>query len=353
MENETEIFHRQLQALLGIAQSMNACLGRQAVLEQALAAIVRELGYKAALVRTLNAEQGTLDLAAAYGLSQSYIDKGEISLRKSPLDQQVFAGETVALLDPSKEAGLQYPDALALEGLKSALAVPLKLGDTVVGVLRIFTGEPHEFTSDERAFLGGAANLVARALANASLYETFRHVAQQVNSTLEVEQLLHKLLRSLIEELNMRAAAVRLTGPRTQRLHLAAAEGLSKTYLNKGEVRNTDSPIDRQVLGSGQPVMLYDVAAEQAFQYADEAVKEGIRSVLAVPMRVRSEAVGVLRVYSAQPHHFTSEEIALVEALADLSGLALDNARLHEELSARYETAKADWAGWYRYLTMS
>jgi GAF domain-containing protein len=74
---------------------------------------------------------------------------------------------------------------------------------------------------------------------------------------------------------------------------------------------------------------------------------------LAVPLRVRDELVGVLRVYSAQPHRFTAEETALVEAIADLGGLALDNARLHEVLKEKYQAAREDWSGWYRFLALS
>ncbi len=353
MAGESEIFHRQVQALLAIAEAMNAAHGRHAVLEQTLAAIVGELGYKAALVRLLNAERGTLDLAAAYGLSQEYLNKGDVRLVASGLDERVFRGETVALRDLSTDPGLQYPQAAVREGARSLVAVPLRLGEKVVGVMRVFTAEVHDFSAEELAFLTGVANLAARAVANAGLYESFRCIANEVNSSLEVDEVLRKLLKNLIEELNVKAASVRLVGPNRKRLHLAAAEGLSDEYLNKGEVRIADSPIDKQVLTSGKPITVYDIAAEQAFQYPDAANKEGIRSVLAVPLDVHDQIIGVLRVYSGQPHRFTEEEVALVLALADLGGLALENARLHEAVKERYEAVKEDWAGWFRYLALS
>ncbi len=346
-------FERQVQALLAVAEAMNAAQGKQVVLEQTLAAIVQELGYKAALLRLLNPEEGTLDLAAAYGLSQAYLDKGQVRLPASELDRRVFAGETVALRDISTDSGLQYPEAAVREGVRSLVAVPLRLGARIVGVLRVFTAETHDFEDEERAFLGGVADLAARAVANAMLYESFRRAAHQVNSSLEVKQVLGNLLRSLREELNVKAASVRLVGPKHQHLHLAAAEGLSDAYLSKGDVRIADSPIDQRVLSTGRPVTLYDVSTEGGLQYPVEAEREGIRSVLAVPLHVRDELVGVLRVYSAQPRRFTLEEIALVEAMADLGGLALDNARLHEALSEKYQAAREDWSGWYRFLALS
>jgi GAF domain-containing protein len=233
------------------------------------------------------------------------------------------------------------------------VAVPLRLGDRTVGALRVYTSEPHDFAPEERTFLAGVANLAACSIANARFHQAVQRVARQVNSTLEVKLVLQLLLRSLIDELNVKAAAVRLLGPRGQRLHLAAAEGLSAAYLEKGEIRIADSPIDRRVLAENGPVLVYDVANEPGFQYPEAAGREGIRSALAVPLRLRGVIVGVLRVYSAQPHRFNHEEIALIEAVADLGAVALDNARLHETLREKYEAAREDWAGWYRYLTFS
>jgi GAF domain-containing protein len=346
-------FQRQVQALLAVAEAMNAALGRQAVLEQTLAAIVRELGYKAALVRLLDAEAGTLDLAAAYGLSQEYLNKGQVDLSAGGLDQRVFAGETVALRDIRTDLGLQYPEAAIREGVQSVLAVPLKLGARVVGVLRIFTEDVHDFSAEERAFLSGAANLAVRAVANAKLYESFRRAAHQVNSALEVNLVLKNLLSCLRDELNIKAASVRLVGPQHQRLYLAAAEGLSDAYLGKGDVRIADSPIDQRVLNTDRPVLLYDVSVEGGLQYPEEAAREGIRSVMAVPLHLRDQLVGVLRAYSAQPRRFAPEEIALTEAMADLGGLALDNARLYQVQHEKYEAAREDWSGWYRFLALS
>jgi GAF domain-containing protein len=227
------------------------------------------------------------------------------------------------------------------------------MGARTVGTLRIYTAARHTFMPEERAFVVAAANLAARAIANASLYQSFCHIAHQVNSTLEVKQVLRNLLRSLVQELNFKAAAVRLLGPRGERLHLVASEGLSDTYLTKGEVRVAESPIDRRVLESNAPVNLYNVAREPGFQYPEQAEQEGIRSVLATPFRLHEDIIGVVRVYSAQSHRFSAEEIAMVEAVADLGAIALENARLHETLRAKYEAAREDWSGWYRFLALS
>lgn len=354
--DERALLREEVRALLAIARAMNTALSRQAMLNAVLQAVVTELGYKAASLRLLDAEQRTLKLQSAYGLSQTYLDKGGVELAHSPMDREVLQGRPVTILDVRSDPGFQYPQAAAREGLCSVLAVPLQTvqGEIarVVGVLRVYTGEPHEFSQDEIDFMGAVANLVARALAYSHLYEAFQAIAQQVNSSLKVKEVLTALLRSTVRELNFKAASIRLLGPRKKRLHIAAAEGLSPQYLNKGEVRVEESPIDREVL-QGRSVTIFDVGHEPGFQYPEEAAREGIRSVLAVPLAVRGEIVGVMRVYSAQPHRFTAEEEAFVRAVANLGAIALENARLHEALEQKYEAAREDWAGWYRFLALS
>jgi GAF domain-containing protein len=353
MADPTELFHKQVRAGLIIAEALNTTQDRHGVLNQILAAMVDTLGYKAASLRMLAPERGTLELAAAYGLSAEYLNKGEVDLAHSVMDQQVFAGQIVAIRDLPADPNVQYPEAAAREGLRAVLAVPLRLDNRTVGALRVYTGEVHVFAPEERAFLAGVANLAARAIASAELYNSFRTIARQVNSTLDVKEVLQKLLHSLIADLGFKAAAVRLLGPQGRRLHLAAAEGLSQSYLDKGEVRIADSPMDQQALAGNKPVVIYDVATEPGFQYPQAAQQEGIRSTLSVPLRVHDEIVGVLRVYSAQPHRFTAEEIALVEAVTDLGAIALENARLHSALKEKYEATQKDWSGWFRYLSFS
>ena len=357
MVDDPALLRRQVQALYAIADAMNTTINRQEMLGRVLEVVATELGYKGASLRLLDAERRTMVLQAAYGLSQTYLNKGVIEIAQSPIDQQAMRGETVSVRDISTDPGLQYPEEARREGIRSVLAVPLGAAQgaaiRTLGVMRVYTDTPHEFNQDEKSFLGAVANLVARTLAYAHLYESFRSIAHQVNSSLKVQEVLTALLKSLIEELNFKAASIRLLGQRKRRLHVAAAEGLSAEYLAKGDVWVKDSPIDQEVL-QGRTVMLYDVVHERGFQYQEAAEREGIRSVLAVPLMVpQGEVKGVLRVYSSQPHRFTPEEQAFISAVADLGTIALENARLHEELERKYEAAKEDWAGWYRFLAFS
>lgn len=339
-------------ALYNIAQAMNASIDQHELLQKMLESVVKELGYKAASIRLLDQERQTLEMQAAVGLSDRYLHKGPVEVAHSPIDRDVLQGNAVALYDILHDAGLQYPEEAQAEGIRSVLAVPLRIHERYLGVLRVYTDEPHHFSTNEQLLIGAVANLAARAMANAFLYRAIHTIAAEVNSTLKLNEVLKALLRNVIEHVNCKAASIRLLGPRKQRLHLMAAEGLSDQYLKKGDIWVKDSPIDREVL-QGKPAMIYDVQREVGFQYPEEAAREGIRSVLAVPLRVKDEIIGVLRAYSSQPHRFSEEEVEFLLIIAELGAIAIENARLHEALNEKYEAAREDWAGWYRFLTLS
>jgi two-component system NtrC family sensor kinase len=350
--DQNPVQRRDANALYAIVDAINSSLSEQETLEAILERTVTELGYCAATLRLLDDEQQTLVLRAAYGLSEAYLTKGAVAVAQSGIDQHVLAGERVAVPDVAHDPLFHYQEDAAREGLISALAVPIDLRDRIIGVLRVYTAEPHTFGPDEQTFLAAVANLSGAALQRTHLFRAFQTITSQVNSSLDLSAVLATLLLHAVRELNVKASSIRLLGPAQRTLHLAAAYGLSQAYLQKGEVLVEQSPIDRQVLAEG-PLQMRDVTEDPGFQYVAEARQEGLRSVLVVPLRSHGTNVGVMRFYSGQVRHFSSEEVTFAATVADMGGIAIENARLHEALKARLEALKEDASGWYRFLALS
>lgn len=345
--------HHEVRAIYEITRAINSSLSQQEVLAGILRRIVSELGYRAATLRLFDEEHQVLELKSSFGLSEAYLKKGPFDIKKSGIDQIVLKGETATLHDVRSDPGFQYPEDAAREGLASMLAVPLALHDRVIGVLHVYTAELHDFGAEEQAFLSAVANLGAQAIQRAQLFEAFRRIAHEINSSLELKEVLTRLIRESVKELNVKAGAIRLLGPRRQRLHLAVAFGLSQTYLEKGEIRVAESPIDQRALEEGHPIAIADLENEGGFQYPEQALREGIRSVIVVPLCVGDTLVGVMRLYSAQTRKVSNEEIDFAAAVAELGAVAIQNAKLHEALKERLEAMKEDVDGWYRFLALS
>src|SRR5262245_44265355 len=92
------------------------------------------------------------------------------------------------------------------------------------------------------------------------LYEAFQSIARHVNSSLEFKDVLTTLLLELVRELNVKAGSIRLLGPHRETLHLAAAYGLSASYVQKGVVKVAHSPVDQRVLTEQQPIMIDEIS---------------------------------------------------------------------------------------------
>jgi GAF domain-containing protein len=347
---------RLCRAISAVTDAMASTAQWRDVLNSILRALVGELGYKAASVRQLDAERRTLVLIGSIGLSEGYLAKGAVEVDKSGLDREVLEGKLVEIASARDDARLQYPDAAVQEGIGSILAAPLALRDRVTGVLRVYSGQSRVAPETEKHFLQSVGKLTARALVNAQYSEAMHNIFRQINSSLDLQAVLTAMLQRTVDELNCKGGIIRLLSPEGRTLELAAAIGLSQSYLSKGLVNVERSAMDRKVL-QGELVTIYDVASDSGYQYPQEALREGIRSIQSVPLIApdRSAAkghkvIGVLRVYSAQPHRFSEDEVSVLRIIASVGAIALQNARLHHELTRRVDSLLPDEDGWQRIV---
>ena len=340
-----------LDMLRKTAQAVNGALHEPEVIDAVLDQALTVPGSRAAMMRLLNADGDQLLQAGARGLSDAYLAKGPVCLAESAMDQRILAGETVIISNIAEDEGVQYPGAASAEGLQGLVATPLRVRGQVIGVLRIYVDDTEQLRPADLVAIGALADFGALALERARLHQSLYRIAQALSSSLELVPMLQQVLAATVEEMWLKAASIRLADPKHDVLHLVAAYGLSEAYLAKGTVHLAKSPVDQHVL-QGSAIVLHDVEREVGFEYPAEAAREGIRSVLAVPLRIKDRTLGVMRVYSARPRRFGPVSIDFVTSAAELVALAIENARLYAALQARYEDVKLDVAEWHRFLAL-
>ncbi len=166
----------------------------------------------------------------------------------------------------------------------------------------------------------------------AALYE----VAKDVNATLTPSQVMKKIVSCVAENMKVKACSLRILGSRRKRLLMGAHYGLSTGYIRKGPILVEESGLDKRAL-KGKTIWLKNAQTDKDFQYQDKAKAEGIKSILVVPLMAEKKGIGVLRAYSEKERKFNEKEIKFLEAVANLSAIALENARLHQALRRDYE----------------
>ena len=176
-------------------------------------------------------------------------------------------------------------------------------------------------------------------------YKALYQAALTISSSLELDQVLQSIVKSITEAMQVKACGLRLLDSDTGQLRLNTVYGLSKSYLAKGPVNITLSQIDSDAL-NGTPVFIADARTDSRFQYQEAAREEGLVSILCVPLEVHGQAIGVLRVYTGEPTVFVEDDVQFLSVLASLAALAIENARLYEGVRSSYHgVMTALWGG--------
>ncbi len=320
-----------------------------ATLDMLVKSITEIMHVKGSSIRLLDERTHSLRVAAAYGLSKSYIEKGPIPLSENSVEQEILAGKVVSTMDVTKEPGAVFREEAEREGIKSILNVPLTAGERVIGIVRAYTSEPHEFDSEETERLRSLASFGGVIVDRARLSDQMRAlvcIARSINSTLSLDEVLRMITENAVSALAMKASSIRLLDRDMKRLEVKAASGLSSAYLDKGPVEIGKSPIDRECM-TGKCITIADISKDTRLQYPEEIMREGIRGMVTVPLKVKGRAIGVLRVYSSTTYEFHTSEIEFLTVLASYGAVAIENARLFQHVKTEYEELTKDVWKWY------
>lgn len=332
-----------LESYQNICKAISASLALDEVLNLIVTNVVKVMNVKASSLRLLNNETKRLELVAYHGLSEQYANKGPVLYDGSIVD--ALAGKSVSIYDITADENSIYRKEAMAEGIRSILSIPMRFGEEVIGVLRMYTSEPTEYSGEDLKFVGAIAEQAAIAIVNARVFEktvskekeylrVFQEVTRAVSSSLHLNEVLAMIVRTLPEVMNLKAATIRLLDDSGESLELAAAYGLSDRYLGRGPVDMEENV--REALQE-KPVAIYDVSTDTRVYYRKEAEAEGIKSMLTLPIIARGKVIGILRLLTAHVRYFTQQDMDFAAALAEQCGTAIENARMYER---QYKEAK-------------
>lgn len=168
-------------------------------------------------------------------------------------------------------------------------------------------------------------------------YETLLKVTRAISHSKDPEEVVLMTVESITNALEVKGCCIFLINRKTSELEVAASYGLSDEYINKGTVSALKSIADSLEEG---PVAVYDVGDDPRIQYPEAAKKEGIASILSVPIIARGSVIGAMRIYTSTPWDFTLEDVNFVQAMAQMTGMAIEMARYYKGLKESIEILK-------------
>jgi GAF domain-containing protein len=168
-------------------------------------------------------------------------------------------------------------------------------------------------------------------------YDTLLKITNGISASNDPQEVMVLTVESVRSAMQIKGCTLFFMNRKTNDLDIAASSGLSDEYLQKGPVSALKSIAESLEEG---PVAITEIMDDPRLQYPEAAVKEGIGSILSVPIQIHSRIIGALRVYTAEKWNFTLDEVNFVQAVAQIAGLAIDLARLNRGYKSSIEILK-------------
>ena len=231
-------------------------------------------------------------------------------------------------------------DVLPEDRYEAFLSVPIIYKGKTIGVINVQHKRSNKYPSGTVNLITTIAKQVGGVIENARLYEETKNKAAHFDSLAKdsksiisrqyLDEILNLIVVVTAEMLNSKICSIMLLDEKSDELAIKATQSLSEDYKKKPNIKVNNS-LSGKVILSRRPMAVYDVREEEKYVYRDLAAKEELTSMLSVPMIVKDKAVGIINVYTKTPHHFTQEEIDVLQMVANQAAVAVENTKLMEE----------------------
>jgi two-component system NtrC family sensor kinase len=366
---DLEAKNRLVVAIQKTGSTLARTLDMQQLLQNIVDGVVDGLGYKVAALGVIQPEEikagnvvvsglSTAQLHGIERIADTQLSGLELVLEPhSGLVSEALSTDRiltthrlqdlfVSILDETDSAAVQE-----LIGIETIVAVPLVLEGRPLGALCAGT-ERTGLSTEELTSLRTLANQAILAMENARLYErtrsrldelyTLRQISEAATSTLELNEILDRIVAALSDTLGFSNLALMLVDEEDQRLKITAGVGYPPEIVASIQPQVGEG-VTGWVASTGEPLNVPDVNSEPRYVAGDDKV----RSEVCVPLSVGSEIIGVLNVESNQPAAFSDDTVRFLATLAGQLAVIIENARLFQKVAR----GEQDWEDTFRAIT--
>ncbi len=172
-------------------------------------------------------------------------------------------------------------------------------------------------------------------------------ISKAIASDLYLEDILRLIVTVTAEVMGSNICSLMLIDEKKKELVIRATQSVSEEYNQKIPLKIGEG-IAGKVVAQNKPITVKDVTKEKEYKYQDIARKEGLCSLLCVPLAVKGKPIGVLNCYTSKPHDFSETEIEILMSIANQAAVAIENTELlvkskiiQEELETRKRIERA------------
>lgn len=328
---------------LGSLFSSTFELGR--TLQETVAIMDRAIKPDACFIYLLDKATGELTLSAAKATGAPAVGHVRFQIGEG-LTGWVAKNHRTVAIEKNAHKDPRFLSILPEDKFEAFIGVPVMSKNDTIGVMNIQFKKAQKFSERLPRLLAAVGRQIGAAIEASRLYGETRQrtrtleALQAVSHTLAQdrypEEIMQMIVNMTAQMMGSSICSVMLLDEKGQELKIVAAHALDPAYLHKPPVKVHGSLTGRAVT-SKHPVATRDVRKEASYQFRDLAMRQGLVSLLSVPMLYKSKVLGVFNAYSAEEHTFTADEISFVQSVANQCAAAIENTRLLSEKLAAQE----------------
>ncbi len=334
----------ELAALYATSQLITARLDVASVLDRISRSVTTLIGSTGCGIGLLDATRTRLVHAAAHGGKSEEWRALALPVGEGIMGRCAETAEPIRVDDVRRDPRSARRDVDEREGIRSMLCVPLRVAGLLLGVISAFSTRPAAFSAHHQRVLEAFAEQAGIAIQNAQLFEESVRRAREtralleagraVTASLDLERTIHVIMEQARAVLGVQSCGIMLRDPETGIISSVASLDLSEEMVTKVRVREGEG-VTGLAIAERRPKQSADLWNDPRVRFPELPKAQGLRSLLAAPLRVGDDAIGAIIVLRRDVHEFSAAEEELLMALADQAAIAMEHARLYERLEAR------------------
>lgn len=334
-----------LELLVKVSREVATALDLRTVLQRVLYACIQYVGGERGSVVVMDDLGKPVDATIVYG--KHFHDHTTQQLRDTVergLAGWVVQNRKAALVpDTSKDERWlrRADDAAEKTGPKSAICVPLMARERFVGVLTLVHSVPNTFNEEHLELVQAISDQASVAVLNARLYTETQRTARimsalaegaaAINSSLEMQDVLRRILNQTMQALQVETVALALIDPATRELVVKAAAG-----SNSGGIPGFRIPAGQgltgKVVAQKHGIILSSISQESGINETDRLNGLEMRALAIAPIQSHGKVIGVLEAVNPIAGSFDPDAMVVMTGLGNIAGSTIENSQLFEQL---------------------
>ena len=342
---QTELQSRIEPLLLEVADVVNTTLDLDTTLRRVAELVRKVIDYEIFGILLLNDKTQELYFRFSVGHSHEVADRMRIKVGEGVTGVAAQRAEAILVNDVANDP--RYISAVP--NVRSEIAVPLIVKNRVIGVIDIESPQPDHFTEEHKRLLTLIASRMAVGIENARLYTRIsrqaksllllNEIARELTSILNVDELLKRIGELVSRLIDFQMFSILLVDAAGEKLQ----HRFSLRFQENIHLKN-DIPIGKGIVGAAaeqkKAVLIRDVKKDTRYIETNPET----RSELAVPLIYKDKVIGVLDLEHTKKGFFTDDHQRTITTLAAQIAIALENARLYEEIGKQERRLERDLA---------